>query len=240
MSLTSSKKKLAIGISVGIGIGITLFLVWQLFVIIYEYRVGIITTAIAISGLLGLILFFGAFPSSDGRFKTGYKDNAEFDFGSFITGLILMGIAFALSLLLSSFNTSKNENDANASVAQEKVVLPATEEPVVVPNQEQEDKDASIYDSSVSKLSDQEYLSLKNISPEYASSDAELGKAFSAMRKTLTPEQKEQLKTDEMNWIELRDQKLQSSGEKGSQEYINALIAATQERTEFLKNYQPQ
>lgn len=194
----------------------------------------------AISGFLGVILIGGAFPSSDRRFRTGFKDNAEIDFGAFVTGLILMGIAFALLLLLDTFNTSKNANDTNASVAQEEVVLPVIEETVAIPNQEEEAKDASIFDSSVSNLSDQEYLALKNISPEYASSDAELCKAFSAMRKTLTSEQKKQLKTDEKNWIESRDQQLLSIGKKASQGYINALIAMTQERTEFLKNYQPQ
>lgn len=123
--------------------------------------------------------------------------------------------------------------DAMTEAAPVAEALPAQDQAQVI-------EDASIFDSSVANLSDQEYLALKNISPEYASSDAELGKAFSTIRKSLTPPQKEQLKADEMSWIESRDQQLQSSGEKGSQEYINALIGMTQERTEYLKNYLPQ
>jgi LSD1 subclass zinc finger protein len=113
--------------------------------------------------------------------------------------------------------------------------------PVVEPATEatNEMQNSGNFDSSIAKLSDGEYLEIKKMSPEYGSADAELGKTFSMVRKMLSPEQKEQLKLDEMNWIESRDQQLQGMGKKGSQEYINSLIQLTQERTQFLKNYQP-
>lgn len=104
MELNSSKTKWVIGI--GIGIGMVLPLLWMLLVIIYEYRTGITEIAAILSGIIGLILLKGAFPAKDGRTRTGYKGNAEFGLIGFFSGLVLIGIAYLLSLLLASFYDS--------------------------------------------------------------------------------------------------------------------------------------
>lgn len=167
---------------------------------------------------------------------------------------IVLPILSSLALLgvsISDYNAYENKilTASSTEMSMPEGVAPQTEEAVpaenVAPTPEtttqvtSEAQNNGNFDSSTAKLSDSEYLEIKKISPEYASADAELGKAFSMIRKTLSPEQKEQLKLDEMNWIDSRDQQLQGVGEKGSQEYINSLIQLTQERTQFLKNYQP-
>lgn len=92
------------------------------------------------------------------------------------------------------------------------------------------------FDSTSAKLSDAEYLALKRMSSAYSTTDSELNKAFSALRKTLSSEGKEQLKNDQKHWIQTRDQKLISSSQKGSQAYINKLIQLSQERTTYLRS----
>jgi uncharacterized protein YecT (DUF1311 family) len=92
------------------------------------------------------------------------------------------------------------------------------------------------FDSTNTKLSDDEYLALKRMSTAYSAADSELNKAFSTLRKTLSSEGKEQLKNDQKNWIQTRDQKLIASSQKGSQAYTNKLIQLTQERTAYLRS----
>jgi len=95
---------------------------------------------------------------------------------------------------------------------------------------------AFTFDSTHAKLSDDEYLALKQMNPAYAIADMELNKAFSALRKTLSSEGKGQLKNDQKSWLQARDQKLMVSSQKGSQPYINKLIQLTQERTTYLRS----
>lgn len=90
------------------------------------------------------------------------------------------------------------------------------------------------FDTTRDNLSDTEYTTLKQMSPLYAAADGQLNKAFAALRSTLTPEGREQLKNDQKNWIQMRDQKLIASSKKGSQPYIAKLIQLTQERTAYL------
>lgn len=92
--------------------------------------------------------------------------------------------------------------------------------------------------SSKMKLSDEDYLAMKRISPAYAFADSELNKAFSSLRKTLSSEGKEQLKSDQKNWINVRDQKLAASGAKGSNGYMATLVRLTNERAAYLINLQ--
>ena len=94
---------------------------------------------------------------------------------------------------------------------------------------------AHSFDSNV-KLSDDDYLAKKRISPAYASADGELNKAFSSLRKTLSKEGKEQLKADQKNWINMRDQKLSAAGAKGSNNYMLLLVRMTKERTAYLQS----
>lgn len=88
------------------------------------------------------------------------------------------------------------------------------------------------------KLSDDDYLAMKRMSPAYSSADGELNKAFSAYRKTLSKEGKEQLKADQKNWINMRDQKLSAAGSKGSNSYMIMLVRLTKERTAYLQSLQ--
>ncbi len=91
------------------------------------------------------------------------------------------------------------------------------------------------FDSAV-KLSDDDYLAMKRISPAYSSVDNELNKVFSSLRKTLSKEGKEQLKADQKNWISMRDQKLSTAGAKGSNSYMLMLVRMTKERTAYLQS----
>jgi uncharacterized protein YecT (DUF1311 family) len=88
------------------------------------------------------------------------------------------------------------------------------------------------------KLSDDDYLAMKRMSPAYSSADSELNKAFSFLRKTLSQKGKEQLKADQKNWINMRDQKLSTAGAKGSNSYMSMLVRLTKERTAYLQSLQ--
>jgi uncharacterized protein YecT (DUF1311 family) len=92
------------------------------------------------------------------------------------------------------------------------------------------------FDTTSEKLSDSEYVTLKLMSAAYATADGELNTAFRALKNTLTSEGKEQLKNDQKNWIQIRDQKLIASSKKGSQAYITKLIQLTRERTGYLSS----
>jgi len=89
---------------------------------------------------------------------------------------------------------------------------------------------------SATKLSDDDYLAMKRMSPAYSSADSELNKAFSSLRKTLSKEGKEQLKADQKSWINMRDQKLSVAGAKGSNSYMSMLVRLTKERTAYLQS----
>jgi uncharacterized protein YecT (DUF1311 family) len=109
-----------------------------------------------------------------------------------------------------------------------------------VPADEKKDEDQEQnfkkFNDKYSKISDSEYLSLKKQHPEYSLVDGELSRAFSALRKTLSKEEKQKLKIDQLKWIDTRDQKASNAGSKGTDAYVNALIQITKERVEYLQS----
>ena len=54
-------------------------------------------------GVVGFILICGAFPKSDKRYKTGYKNNAGFDADLASAGVLLIVLGAALIGLLKLF-----------------------------------------------------------------------------------------------------------------------------------------
>jgi uncharacterized protein YecT (DUF1311 family) len=109
-----------------------------------------------------------------------------------------------------------------------------------VPADEKKDEDQEQnfkkFNDKYSKISDSEYLSLKKQHPEYSLVDGELSRAFSALRKTLSKQEKQKLKIDQLKWIDTRDQKASNAGSKGTDAYVNALIQITKERVEYLQS----
>ena len=81
-----------------------------------------------------------------------------------------------------------------------------------------------------SKLTDSEYEHIKKTSPDYAAAEKELSRAYANLKKSLNSNQKEQLKTEQVEWIRFRDQKAYEADKKGTQKYINTLIGLTKER----------
>lgn len=91
-------------------------------------------------------------------------------------------------------------------------------------------QDVGIFDNSAAKLTDSEYEYIKKVSPDYAATEKELSRAYANLKKSLNSNQKEQLKTEQVEWIRFRDQKAYEADKKGTQKYINTLIGLTKER----------
>lgn len=89
---------------------------------------------------------------------------------------------------------------------------------------------------SSQKLTDSEYEHIKKTSPDYVAAEKELSRAYANLKKSLNSNQKEQLKTEQVEWIRFRDQKAYEADKKGTQKYINTLIGLTKERTNQLNS----
>ena len=98
----------------------------------------------------------------------------------------------------------------------------------------QDSESTNIFDQSTLKLSDNEYMIIKKENPNYAVADSELSKAYLSLKKILNPNQREQLKIEQIAWIKQRDQKAYETDTKGSKKYIEVLSKLTKDRTEYL------
>lgn len=92
----------------------------------------------------------------------------------------------------------------------------------------------SNYDNNKVKLTDNEYLSIKSISPLYVKADKQLNQAFSKLIKELSVSDRERLKKDQNKWIDKRNKQAYNVGLKGSEAYIQSLIEQSNQREKDL------
>lgn len=97
-------------------------------------------------------------------------------------------------------------------------------------------RNVDIFNNSSTKLTDIEYKYIKKNTPEYASIEAGLSRTYTKLKKSLNQKQKEELKAEQVKWIEFRDRKAYEVDKKGSQKYIDTLIRLTKERIAHLSD----
>lgn len=82
---------------------VTLVLLWQSYLWVMDNK----SIMMWVFSIIGVAAIYNAFPSKDGRFRTGYKGNDEFGFLSLLVGVVLL----SLGLSLASSNQAMDENN---------------------------------------------------------------------------------------------------------------------------------
>lgn len=89
-------------------------------------------------------------------------------------------------------------------------------------------------DPNTPRITSDEYELYIRISPSYKMAEDELRSVYNELFKKLSPEEREDLKRSQLNWIRSRDERAFEVAPKGSEDYIRALIKITGERIKEL------
>ncbi len=83
-------------------------------------------------------------------------------------------------------------------------------------------------------FADADYAALERSDPLLAAADSQLNDAYQNLYALESEQGKKALRTDERNWIRLRNARSQAAGQVGSPGFINTLLIQTQARAETL------